>query len=213
MAPDRSSGVTLAKATKWTAAAPYPLDVPLSSGPVAALPRFGLLVVISAVAGLLLAGMLLPIVGGVGLLARTGANEFESLPAELDIGAPPQVSRILASDGSTIATFYFQNRIEVSLDKVPDVMQKAIIAVEDVRFYEHHGVDFKGAMRALIHNGSAGQVRQGGSTLTQQYVKNVLIESAQENNDAKALSAAHANTFSRKLREARYALALEKKYS
>jgi membrane peptidoglycan carboxypeptidase len=175
--------------------------------------RLGLLVLISAVAGLLLAGMLLPIVGGVGLLARTGANQFESLPAELDIGAPPQVSRILAADGSTIATFYFQNRIEVPLDKVPAVMQKAVIAVEDVRFYEHHGVDFKGALRALVHNGSAGTVRQGGSTLTQQYVKNVLIESAQENGDAKALAAAHANTFSRKLKEARYALALEKKYS
>jgi membrane peptidoglycan carboxypeptidase len=175
--------------------------------------RFALLVAISAVAGLLLAGMLLPIVGGVGLLARTGANQFESLPAELDIGAPPQVSRILAADGSTLATFYFQNRIEVPLSKVPDVMQKAIIAVEDVRFYEHHGIDFKGALRALVHNGSAGTVRQGGSTLTQQYVKNVLIEDAQQNNDAKALAAAHADTVSRKLKEARYALALEKKYS
>jgi membrane peptidoglycan carboxypeptidase len=175
--------------------------------------RLGLLVVISAVAGLLMAGMLLPIVGGVGLLARTGANQFESLPAELDIGAPPQVSRILAADGSTIATFYFQNRIEVPLSAVPAIMQKALIAVEDVRFYEHHGVDFKGALRALIHNGSSGSVRQGGSTLTQQYVKNVLIETAQENNDAKALAAAHADTVSRKLKEARYALALEKKYT
>jgi len=168
---------------------------------------------ISAVAGLLLAGMLLPIVGGVGLLARSGANQFESLPAELDIGAPPQVSRILAADGSTLATFYFQNRIEVKLSDVPDVMQKAIIAVEDVRFYEHHGIDFKGALRALFRNGSSGQVRQGGSTLTQQYVKNVLIEDAQENGDAKALAAAHADTVSRKLKEARYALALEKRYT
>jgi membrane peptidoglycan carboxypeptidase len=186
--------------------------VSFTSAPVT-VSRLGLLMVISAVAGLLLAGMLLPLVGGVGLLARTGANQFESLPAELTIGAPPQVSRILAADGSTLATFYFQNRIEVPLSDVPQVMQKAIIAVEDVRFYEHHGVDFKGALRALIHNGSSGQVRQGGSTLTQQYVKNVLIERAQENNDAKALAAAHASTFSRKLKEARYALALEKRYT
>src|SRR5437763_10048260 len=143
MAPDRSSGVTLAKATKWTAAAPYPLDVPLSSGPVAALNRLGLLAVISAVAGLLLAGMLLPIVGGVGLRARTGANDFESLPADLQEPPLPQASRILAADGSTLATFYFQNRVPVSLDQVPKVMQKALIAVEDVRFYEHHGIDFK----------------------------------------------------------------------
>src|SRR3954462_14290854 len=187
-------------------------DVSSPTAP-AGLHRFGLLVSISAVAGLLLAGMLLPIVGGLGLLAASGAPTFDSPPAELDIGSPPQVSRILAADGSTIATFYFQNRIEVPLDKVPQVMQKAVIAVEDVRFYEHLGVDFKGALRALVHNGSAGTVRQGGSTLTQQYVKNVLIESAQENGDAKALAAAPANTFSRKMKEARYALALEKKYS
>jgi membrane peptidoglycan carboxypeptidase len=184
-----------------------------STAAPATLHRFGLLVVISAVAGLLLAGMLLPVVGGLGLLARTGANQFESLPAELDIGAPPQVSRILAADGSTIATFYFQNRIEVPLTEVPQIMQKAVIAVEDVRFYEHHGVDFTGALRALVHNGSGATGRQGGSTLTQQYVKNVLIESAQENGDAKALAAAHANTISRKMKEARYALALEKKYT
>ena len=62
--------------------------------------RLGILGVISVVAGLLLGGMLLPIVGGVGLLARTGANDFERLPSSLDISAPPQVSRILAADGS-----------------------------------------------------------------------------------------------------------------
>jgi membrane peptidoglycan carboxypeptidase len=175
--------------------------------------RAGVLVAISVVAGLLLAGMMLPIVGGIGLIARTGADDFESLPSELDITAPPQVSRILAADGSTIATFYFQDRVTVPLAQVPMVMQRAIVAVEDVRFYEHHGVDFKGALRALVHNGSAGTVQQGGSTLTQQYVKNVLIETAQENNDKKALAAAHADTLTRKIREARYALALEKKYS
>src|SRR3954468_23368923 len=170
--------------------------------------RLGILGVISVVAGLLLAGMLLPIVGGVGLIARTGANDFESLPSELDIGAPPQVSRILAADGSTLATFYYQDRIVVTLDQIPEVMQKAIIAVEDVRFYEHHGIDIKGAFRALLHNGSSGSVQQGGSTLTQQYVKNVLIENAQANGDKAAVAAAHSDTLARKAREARYALAL-----
>src|SRR3954447_3136043 len=175
--------------------------------------RLGILGVISVVAGLLLAGMLLPIVGGVGLIARTGANDFENLPSELDIGAPPQVSRILAADGSTLATFYFQDRITVPLSQVPEVMQKAIIAVEDVRFYEHHGVDVKGALRALFHNGSSGSVQQGGSTLTQQYVKNVLIENAQARGDTQAAAEAHAGTLARKVKEARYALALERKYS
>src|SRR3954469_4748707 len=153
--------------------------------------RIGLLAVISVIAGLLLAGMLLPIVGGVGLLARTGANEFESLPSELKITELPQASRILAADGSTLATFYFQDRVAVSLKDVPEVMQKAIIAVEDVRFYEHHGIDWRGLFRALLHNGQAGTVRQGGSTLTQQYVKNVLIETAEENGDKQGVADAH----------------------
>ena len=183
------------------------------TGGNATLQRVGVLAVISVVAGLLLGGMLLPIVGGVGLLARTGANDFERLPSELDIAQPPQVSRILAADGSTLATFYFQNRIVVNLDQVPEVMQKAIISVEDVRFYEHHGIDIKGAFRALLHNGSSGSVQQGGSTLTQQLVKNILIENAQAKGDKKAEAAAHSDTLARKAREAKYALALERKYT
>jgi membrane peptidoglycan carboxypeptidase len=175
--------------------------------------RLGVLAVISIVAGLLLAGMMLPIVGGVGLLARTGADDFANLPSELKIGTPPQVSRILAADGSTIATFYYQNRVNVSIDEVPAVMQKAIIAVEDVRFYEHNGVDWKGAFRALLRNGSTGSVQQGGSTLTQQFVKNVLIEAAEAEGDEEGVAAAHANTLARKAREAKYALALENRYS
>jgi membrane peptidoglycan carboxypeptidase len=173
----------------------------------------GTLGLISVIAGLLMAGMLLPIVGGVGLLARTAADEFDNLPSELDIEAPPQVSRILAADGSTLATFYYQNRVNVSLDQVPPVMQKAIIAVEDVRFYEHNGVDWKGAFRALLRNSSSGTVRQGGSTLTQQFVKNVLIESAEAAGDEAGIEAAHANTLARKAREAKYALALENRYT
>ena len=166
------------------------------------LTRVGLLAVVSAVAGVLMAGMLLPIVGGIGLIARAGANDFESLPSVLKESPLPQVSRILAADGSTIATFYAEDRVAAPLSQVPDVMQKALIAIEDVRFYEHHGVDFKGSLRALLHNSSSGSVQQGGSTITQQYVKNMLIESGAPD--------ATADTLARKAREARYALALEK---
>jgi membrane peptidoglycan carboxypeptidase len=167
--------------------------------------RIGLLGAISAVAGVLFAGMLLPIVGGIGLAARAGANDFESLPSVLRESPLPQVSRILAADGSTIATFYYENRTAVSLSQVPVVMQKAIISIEDVRFYEHHGVDWKGALRALVHNSSSGSVSQGGSTLTQQYVKNVLVEAG--------VPGANADTLSRKVQEAKYALALERQLS
>ena len=156
----------------------------------------------SGIAGILVAGMLLPIVGGIGLVARAGANDFESLPSVLKESPLPQVSKILAADGSTIATFYAEDRVAAPLSQVPDVMQKAIIAIEDVRFYEHHGIDFKGTLRALLRNGSSGTVSQGGSTLTQQYVKNVLIEAG--------VAGAAADTLARKAREARYALAIEK---
>jgi membrane peptidoglycan carboxypeptidase len=216
MANDRTACPTLGERHNRPAADSYAGAVGIRrtlSGGSAKLPRIGVLGVISVVAGLLLGGMLLPIVGGVGLLARTGANDFERLPSELDISAPPQVSRILAADGSTLATFYFQDRIVVGLDQIPQVMQKAIVAVEDVRFYEHHGIDVKGAFRALLHNGSSGSVQQGGSTLTQQYVKNVLIENAQTKGDKAAVAAAHSDTLARKAREARYAIALEQKYS
>ena len=194
-------------------ARPYPGRVSATRPGNATVQRLGVLAVISVVAGLLLAGMMLPIVGGVGLLARTGADDFANLPAELELGTPPQVSRILATDGSTIATFYYQNRVNVSIDAVPAVMQKAIIAIEDVRFYEHDGVDWKAAFRALLRNGSSGSVQQGGSTLTQQLVKNVLIETAEAQGDEEGAAAAHANTLSRKMREAKYALALENRYT
>ena len=87
-------------------------------------------------------------------------------------------------------------------------MRHAIVAIEDRRFYEHHGVDYKGILRAALTNQENGNVTQGGSTLTQQYVKNVLLESATTPAEIKA---ATDRSVQRKLREARYALALERK--
>jgi membrane peptidoglycan carboxypeptidase len=167
------------------------------------------LVAVSIVAGILMAGMLLPFVGGVGLAARSATTDFANLPADLKRPPLPEVSTILADDGKTkIATFYDQDRKNVPLSQIPVQMQTALIDVEDVRFYEHAGIDIKASIRALLTNESTGSVSQGGSTLTQQYVKNVLIESARTK---KQRAAAIADTFGRKLKEARYALELEKK--
>ncbi|HEX3908755.1 MAG TPA: transglycosylase domain-containing protein [Mycobacteriales bacterium] len=170
--------------------------------------RVGILLIVSVVAGVLVAGILLPFVGGVGIAARTASNDFQSLPTDLKEAPLPQVSTIRAANGEKIASFYDQDRVVVPLSAVPLVMQKALIAIEDVRFYEHGGIDVKGTLRALLANGSSGQVSQGGSTLTQQYVKNVLIEDA---HTKKQRAAAIADTYSRKIREARYAIALEHK--
>ena len=174
---------------------------------VASLARLGLFVLVSLVAGMLVAGAALPFVGGAGVAARTAIESYESLPSQLTTPPLPQRSRILASDGSLLATIYEQNRIEIPLSAVAPVMRQAIVAVEDGRFYEHRGVDPRGLIRALVGNAQGGGSTQGGSTLTQQYVKNVFVESAATPEEA---TAARARNITRKLKEMRYALALER---
>jgi len=170
----------------------------------------------SVLAGLLVAGLTLPLVGGLGLAARDSSEGFYSLPGELEIPPLPQRSRILAADGSLIATFYDENRISVALSDVTPVMRQAVIAIEDSRFYDHSGIDLRGTMRAFINNQSGDDV-QGGSTLTQQYVKQVLLAQASrisdENERDAAKKAAIEQSYSRKLRELRYAVALEERYT
>ena len=171
--------------------------------------RVILLVLSSVVAGLVVAGLALPILGTIGLEARHEADAFDALPSVLAEPPLPQSSIVYDAKGNVLATFSGQeNRTLVTIDQVPLVMQQAIIAVEDSRFYEHHGVDFRGTLRALVNNGSGG-ARQGGSTLTQQYVKNVLEHSP----DPAVRKEATDDTLARKLREARYALALERRYT
>jgi membrane peptidoglycan carboxypeptidase len=174
--------------------------------------RLGLFLLVSVVAGILVAGTALPFVGGAGVATRTAIESFESLSSQLAIPTLPQRSTILASDGSTIATIYEQNRIEVRADQIAPVMRQAIVAVEDGRFYTHRGIDPKGVLRAFVGNSTGGTAAAGGggSTLTQQYVKNVFVESATTPEEA---AAARARTLMRKLKEARYALALERALS
>ncbi len=173
--------------------------------------RLGLVVVVSLLAGVLAAVAALPFVGGIGVATKAAFNGYESLPDHLTTPPLPQRTRIVASDGSLIATIYEQNRVEVPLVDIAPVMRQAIVAVEDGRFYQHHGVDPRGILRALVGNaGGTGGVTQGGSTLTQQYVKNVFVESAATDADA---SAARARNVGRKLKEMRYALALERSLS
>jgi membrane peptidoglycan carboxypeptidase len=177
----------------------------------AALHRGALVLAVSVLAGLLLAGLAFPLVGGFGMLARAGADSFGKLPAELREDPLPQRSKILAADGTTLADIYFnENRILARIDQMPSDLLYAIVAIEDSRFYEHGGVDVRGLLRAFVRNSQAGSVQQGGSTITQQYVKNVLIESA---DDSKGRKAASERSTERKIREARYAIALERRYT
>jgi membrane peptidoglycan carboxypeptidase len=162
------------------------------------------------VAGVLAALIAFSTLGMLGVSARDGADWFQSVPADIRTPPVPQRSVILAADGSKIATFYYENRVDVPLDKVAPVMRKAILAIEDNRFYEHGGLDVKGTLRALASNVAAGEVTQGGSGITQQYVKNLLIETATSDEQR---DAARATTPARKLRELRLAVAMEKRYT
>ena len=173
------------------------------------LASIGLFALISVVAGVVVAGIALPLIGTAGVASRNAVENFQSLPAELDAPPLPQQSVVLASDGSRLATLFFQNRIEVPISKIAPVMQQAIVAIEDSRFYEHGGIDVRGTMRAVVSN-SGGSKVQGGSTLTQQYVKNVLVTSARTGQEAKD---AKSRTIARKLKELRYALVLESELS
>jgi membrane peptidoglycan carboxypeptidase len=172
--------------------------------------RLVLALVCSVLVGLLAAAIAFPIVAGAGVAARAGAQEYLVLPADLDDPKLAKRSRILASDGSLIAYLYLENRVPVELERVPEVTRQAVIAIEDARFYEHEGVDLKGLTRAVIANARSGDVEQGASTLTQQYVKNARLYAAKT---AEERQAALEVSLERKLQEARYAMQLERQLS
>jgi membrane peptidoglycan carboxypeptidase len=169
----------------------------------------GAFVATSVVLGLLGAGLLMPTVAATGAVAREGVSIFDALPGEFTQNPLSQQSRILASDGTLIATPYDVNRIIVPLSQIAPVMRQAQIAIEDSRFYEHGGIDLQGVGRAFISNLRGGNT-QGASTLTQQYVKITLQDNALSNNDPKAALAATAKNYTRKLQELKYAVTLEK---
>ena len=164
---------------------------------------------VSSLMGVVTAGMLVPVAGPTALAAKSVPSVFNELPGDLQTVAPAEESQLLDSSGGVIAHFYDKQRIVVPSANIADVMKKAIVAIEDKRFYEHNGVDATGIARALVTNlGDSG--RQGASTITQQYVRNSLAERGYLEGDADQVSAATEQTTERKLREIKYALALEK---
>lgn len=176
---------------------------------------------------LLLAYIMLAVCGGVAASVLfvpgvVGANKaakavIPSLKVEnvdFDVTSLPQKSTMYARDGSTvIATFYNQNRIVVPLKKISKTMQQAVVAREDRRFWTHAGVDVQGVMRAFVQTYLVKGSQQGGSSLTQQYVKNVLLMQAIEDDDPIAQYHATEDTVARKIREMLISVQMEKKYS
>lgn len=182
------------------------------------------LVGLSAIAGVLVTATVTPAIAVSGYAASTALDTFENMPSFLEIDPLMLPTEFYRKDSAgndmLMAQFYDQNRIPVTFDQVNPVMFDAITSSEDKNFYTHGGVDLVGTVSALLGNASNGSNR-GGSSITQQYVKNVL----QQNCESKAKSdeeveacftATTVNSgsegYQRKLQEMRYAIQLEKRY-
>ncbi len=161
-------------------------------------------------AGVLLAGMMFPVIGALGMVSNGASDTVDSISADLVTTDPPLISTITDKDGAPIAYLYDQYRVLVPPEKISPTMKAALVSVEDRRFYEHQGVDWRGTIRAGLTNQFSGSVTQGASTLTQQYVKNYLVHVVARNNQVEQQKA-QEQTIARKAREARISLQLERK--
>jgi membrane peptidoglycan carboxypeptidase len=127
--------------------------------------------------------ILLVIIGAVALATSvalfwpasatlSGAVAIRSI--DITLKAEPQRSYVFDRNGNVMTTLYNEDRAPVSLKSVPQVVIDAVLAIEDRKFYEHHGVDYAGAFRAFFKNVNSGAIEQGGSTITEQLIKNTL---------------------------------------
>lgn len=166
---------------------------------------------ISALCGVLVAGFFLPWASTGGTMAQAGNQILDEHPAELDeasIGVP---SRILASDGTEIATFYAENRQPVEIEEMAEDLQHAVVAIEDERFYDHHGTDLRGIARAAAAN-ITSDTTQGASTITHQYVSQLILNADQLAGEEE-LAMSGTTTVADRLNEARIAVDLEEEMS
>jgi penicillin-binding protein 1A len=160
-----------------------------------------LLLGVMFVAGILVALTLLPIFSAVGSAAKRLEDRLGPINVNVRKLFPqaPQRSIFLSADNHHLATVYVENRKVVSIDQVSWIAKRAILAIEDYQFFQHGGIDLKAIVRAAIANLKAGHITQGGSTITQQLVKNETTHKA--------------DTFIRKYREAQIANAVERVYT
>jgi penicillin-binding protein 1A len=176
----------------------------LSRGRAASVVAGRLVLIVALITGVALVASvaLLPLVVPAGGLARDTANKLGDVPPLTEtLPDPAQRSVIYAADGKTaLATIWLdENRRVVALKDIPKRVRNAVIAIEDDRFYQHDGVDLRGIARAAVADLRSGRIAQGGSTLTQQLVKLTVT--------------GNSRTIDRKLREAIYAVELERRYS
>ena len=113
---------------------------------------------------------------------------------------PPVITRIFSDDGEVIGRLWEEKRTVIPISGLPKHLINAFVAAEDARFFEHQGVDVQGIVRAFLKNLSAGKVEQGGSTITQQVTKSLILKNVKK-------------TYRRKVREAILSVQLEKSFS
>lgn len=190
------------------------------------------LVGLSAVAGVLISATVTPAIAVSGAAASSAITMFDNLPSVLDIDKLMLPTTIYAKDDDgewqELTQFYDQNRSPVEFDEIAPVMYDAILSSEDPRYYEHGGVDLIGTTRAMLSNLRGGGETQGGSSISQQYVKNILVQRCEAEATATETTTAEEERYAcwfeatrsdgsegiqRKLQEMRYAIALEQKYS
>jgi len=171
---------------------------------------------VSVLAGILVAGLTIPAAALTGVGSGLVSDSLSDLPDILDLTPQAQRTTVYLANGQVLAQFYDENRVIVSLEQIAPIMQKAQVAIEDDRFFEHGALDLKSLVKAVLSYFTTSD-GGGGSTLTQQYVKQVLVEQAATITDPtlrqQTLDAVQARTPQRKIQEARYAIWLEKRMS
>ncbi|WP_162599712.1 transglycosylase domain-containing protein [Nocardioides solisilvae] len=174
------------------------------------LTHLGVMAAVATVIGVLAAGLALPFAAVLGAASEDVSKGIDELPAELEAKPLAQRTSVYDADGNLIASLFDENRITVGLDQISRKMVEAIVAIEDYRYFEHGALDLKGTLRALITNQASSGVVQGGSSITQQMVKLTLVDQAEDEEEAEA---ATDETYARKFKELRYAIAFEQNYS
>ena len=185
---------------------------------------------LSAVAGLLVAASVTPVLAMTGVAGTQALTLFDKLPEKLNPITPMEQSTIYATDPDgnfiALASFYEQNRVPVTYEQISPVLYDAILSSEDKNFYSHGGVNLGATVSAVIDN-LKGTSSRGASTISQQFVKNVLIQECEQEVDTasdtyteelqacweNATQASGTDGIERKLQEMRYAIQIEKDYS
>lgn len=170
-------------------------------------------IALSIISGFVVALILIPPTTAMSATINASMNWFKALPVSMSNGPLSQPSVIYANDGKTeIASYYAQNRTEVPLDKISQHMKDAILSSEDRKFYEHGAVSPLGIARAVVNNVVNPDNRQGASTLTQQYVNNLLIDAAEQSGEEAGTLGANKD-YMDKIKEMKLAISMEQNLS